>query len=296
MKHPFRVGERYRNRNGEYEVIRLEEPTMAIRYLDGQTLETTVELQARIWRNMGLEESIKARAPALTPRRPHQGRRQGLEFRGLQDHDFQRGVAGTSWRARQSLGGLLAQRMTDTTPHTFHSYAIYRRAEVHIAQPTRYHQATRWREAKFVFYLEPESAVYGFYVEKNNGPMDDTWNWRSLLGALEGTEELQKEVKAVMLGLGLHWEVHIPEEGGLIGETEATHAGMTWRRKDSRPENTSWPHFIKILRDIDNAKWCDLYLCTYLPKDRAIAAGVQLVDPVTEVYRALLPLYEASTR
>jgi hypothetical protein len=50
--HPFKVGKRYRNRNGEYQVISINDPNMVIRYLDGRTIESQIVLQARIWENI----------------------------------------------------------------------------------------------------------------------------------------------------------------------------------------------------------------------------------------------------
>lgn len=295
MKHPFEVGRRYRNRLGEYEVISLEEPKMVIRYSDGGVLETTVEIQARIWRNIQAEEGseIQTRAPDSRPRRRHQ---RGLGFQGLQEHDFQRGVAGTSWRARTGLGGLLAQRMSDTTQYYFQSYAIYRRAEVHIAQPTYYDTSTRWREAKFVFDLDTQRARYGFYVEKNDGPMDDTWDWLRFLTALESDMALQQEVATSMRQLKLHWEVHVWGEGGWIAQVKAAQEGLIWEwQNENKLEDISWPDFGNRLRAIDIVQWCSLRLCMCMDKARAIATGIHIVDSVTGVYRALLPLYRAST-
>jgi hypothetical protein len=50
--HPFTVGNEYRNRDGAYQVISINEPNMVIRYLDGRTLESPIALQARIWENI----------------------------------------------------------------------------------------------------------------------------------------------------------------------------------------------------------------------------------------------------
>lgn len=55
MEHPFEVGGKYRNHHGEYEVMNLEDSKMVIRYSNGNLLETTVELQARIWWNIQAE-------------------------------------------------------------------------------------------------------------------------------------------------------------------------------------------------------------------------------------------------
>jgi hypothetical protein len=56
MRHPFKVGEHYRNRDGSYEVVRIDEPNMLIRYADGRELETPIAVQNRIWENMQIEE------------------------------------------------------------------------------------------------------------------------------------------------------------------------------------------------------------------------------------------------
>jgi len=297
MKHPFQVGEKYRNREGEYEVIGLDGSKMVIRYSNGKVLETTVEMQTRIWENIQADASMSLPDQTFGPRpsRQRRGGQRGLAFQGLQDHDFKKGVAGTSWRARTSLGGLLAQRLSDTSPHFFQSYAIYRRAEVHIAQPMFYDTETKLRNAKFVFALNPECARYGFYIEKNDGPMDDTWHWPNFLIALEGDPKLQQEIESAMRQLGLCWEVYVWAEGGLLARMRASSTGLMLEQQDDEPEEASWSVFTKRLRNIDTEKWCDLHLCTFSVKDQVIAAGIQIVDTVTKAYQKLLPLYEAST-
>lgn len=50
--HPFQIGKRYQNRDGEYHVVSISEPNMVIRYLDGRTVESSITLQARIWENI----------------------------------------------------------------------------------------------------------------------------------------------------------------------------------------------------------------------------------------------------
>ena len=77
MEHPFEVGVKYRNRHGEYEVINLEGSKMVIRYSNGNLLETTVELQARIWWNIQAElkldgEQTGIRLPKMPTSRANQ--------------------------------------------------------------------------------------------------------------------------------------------------------------------------------------------------------------------------------
>jgi hypothetical protein len=298
-KHPFNVGGTYRNRRGEYEVISIDGPKMVILYSHGGMLETTVKLQARIWRNIQTEESEQP--PAQRPRsRRRRGRRateEELAFEALQDNDFQKGVAGTSWRARTGFGGALAQQMSDATGQVFQSYVSRGRAEVHIARPACYQSKTKRQHARFVFQLDAEGATYGFTIEKNDGPMDDTWHWPTFLAALSGQPRLRQGVESAMRELELHWEVYVGAGGDLTARVQPSPTGLTWEWEDTGvSEEILWPAFTQRLQDIDTKEWCDLYLWTSMAKSDAIAAGTGLVDTVTQVYRALLPLYEASTQ
>jgi hypothetical protein len=55
MDHPFKIGEEYRNRNGHYEVLAINDPKMRIRYEDSSEVVVTIAIQARIWESMQLE-------------------------------------------------------------------------------------------------------------------------------------------------------------------------------------------------------------------------------------------------
>jgi hypothetical protein len=298
MEHPFIVGGKYRNRIGEYEVIELQEPKMVIRYFDGRTLVTKVDVQARIWENIQAEGSTPPPAKTSPPPPPRpRSDRGGRDFHGLEAHDFQRGVTGTSWRARPKLGGQLARVMSDATRYSFESYAIYRRAELHIARPECYVEKIRRQEAKFAFDLDPERARFGFYVEKNNGPLDDTWDWTRFLDALENDAMFQQTIPTAMDRLELQWEVYVYGEDGWTVRVTLVEGGLQWALEDGeKTEDITWFGFIERLKGLEADKWCDLYLCAHMDKERAIAEGVSLANPVTEVYRALLPLYEVSTR
>ncbi len=67
MDHPFEVGGKYRNRRGPYKVVELDGPDMVIRYEDGPRQETTVKLQARIWKHIQAEERMASRSPQPPP-------------------------------------------------------------------------------------------------------------------------------------------------------------------------------------------------------------------------------------
>jgi len=294
---PFKIGEKYHNRDGEYEVISLDGPRMVIRYTDGRVVETTVAMQQRIRRNMQLDETAPrlAQASRRGPAKRRKSNRRGRKFEGLRSSDFQKGVAGTSWRSRGSLGGLLARKLSNATGQEFQSYSIYRRAEVHIVQPAHYHLSMRLREAKFVLKLDSELARYGFYIERSDEPMDDTWDWQRFLAALDGDKALQGSVSAAMTELDLHWDVYFEGETLLVAQVRAADDGLRWQPTDETDgEAMSWSDFAARLSDLRPGSWCDLYLGKYMDRDDAIAAGVGLADEVTRTFQALLPLYQAS--
>ena len=75
--HCFKVGRRYRNRKGEYEVIAIKPPRMVIRYSDGEVFEATLAIQERIWRNIQAElelgsEQTGIRLPKVRTSRANQ--------------------------------------------------------------------------------------------------------------------------------------------------------------------------------------------------------------------------------
>jgi len=58
MPSHFHVGQRYRNRDGEYEVISVEGAGMKVRYKDGHISDLDITSQARIWERMQEEDSF----------------------------------------------------------------------------------------------------------------------------------------------------------------------------------------------------------------------------------------------
>ena len=302
MDHPFEVGRTFRNRQGEYVVVSLQGPVMLIRYTDGTLLETRVEVQNRIWNNIQLDaaaERQQARLEAV--RRERQARKgrgtahRGRRAQGLVESDFKAGVAGTSWRARTHLGGLLAQELSLATPYEFQSYAIYRQAWVQIAELEHYDAEVKVRQAKFVFGLDAERATCGFYVERNDGPMDDTWHWPSMMRALKADEALHAELQTAMLEHNLQWRIHT-HAAEPVGVVDAIPGALRWKwpRVDS-PESLTWTGFVDRLGALDPETWWNLWLVTGLPKLDALAAGLDIARWAVAAYRALMRLYALST-
>ena len=293
MKNPFEVGETYRNNLGEYEVISIDEPNMTIELEDGRTIETTVKLQARIWKRIKWEKRHKKQIK----RAQRRGRRRKSKFKGLKDGDFQSGVKGTSWRARTGLGGLMADKLTEKTPYDFQSYAVYGRPENHIVLPDYYDKSDRWKSAKFVLDLNETRARYGFYIEKKADP-EKAWDWSRFIEALNTDEELQDDTEETMRQMNLHWELYSGEEGDqLVGKVSTNDdEGLAWEGADGETQTLTWDSFADLLQALDEDTWYHLYLCDVMEKDEAIEQARRIAELTTDIFRMLLPLYEASTQ
>jgi hypothetical protein len=296
MKHPFQVGETYENEKGEYEVESIEGSTMQIRWADGSTWEGSIALQARILERIQLErEARMIRRERAQRRAASRADSRGRSFAGLVDGDFQTGIVGTSWRRRESLGGLLASRLSKAASREFQSYTVYRQPVVHIASLKASDTETRRRLPKFFFRLDEARASYGFFIEKPDEPMDDSWHWPKFLVALEGGSELCQLVEAAMAEFSLDWRVWLQPEPGLIARVKLSENKLVWTPvPEGDVEEMTWQAFVGRLREIPEDQWCDLSLATSLAKGAALSAGVGVADRAVEVFGALFPLYEAS--
>ena len=300
MAHAFEVGKTYRNRYGRYQVLSIDDPKMRIRYEDGREIKVTIDIQARIWDTIQYE-ALQPKPAAAESKAGKKTRspsvRQGYDFAGLQDSDFKSNVTGTSWRRRESLGGRLAQQLSDTTPYLFQCHSVYRRPSVHITMPDHYDYHDGLPFAKNELRLFPEGARYGFYIERadQSPAMDSTWHWRPFLAALETDGYLQEQLLKAMQDHDLTWLLQL-EEGEdrnySIVDTIQVHVGspLLWKGTDAM----DWSEFVSRLRAIPSNQWLNVHLCGWTDKADAVAAGERFADGVSTVFRAILPLYLAS--
>lgn len=303
FRHPFEVGRQYRNEDGVYTVLRIQEPDMVIQYENGRTLTSAIALQARIWERICEEEAneqvTRSRsAPSSRPRGVRHNR-EGREFHGLQDSDFRHGVTGTSWRGRSELGGLLAARLAALSGQAFESHAVYRLPEVYVALPQFFTPGDSFKSAKFLFSLNESETHHGFYIEKSNEAMDASWDWLRFTAALAADKRLQAQTLVAMQACSLTWRI----DTSIPGNERSRDARFVAADKQSLRQQSeagdaplSWPEFIALLEGVPPDCWCDLYLATHIEKARAIELGVELAQEAAAVFYALLPLYMAAVR
>lgn len=308
MQIPFEIGGSYRNRDGLYEVVELSPPSMTIRYRDGRELKTLIADQVRIWENIQIEtddpdatdddvEDIPRRSRfGPTPRPIRKVSKPLFDFHGLVESEFKASPAGTHWRGRNNLGGLLASHLAARSGRKFESHAVSRRCEVQIYEPHRFNTQTPLREAKFLFALDENGAHHGFYIEKNNGPMDATWDWTRFVALSARDPSLYTRMAGVLAEQNLYWEIEVgtPGHGGWTAQVTATPDGQAqWTSGGDAPQIIPWAEFTVRLQTLPADQWCDLMVCQSLSRQQAIALRTGLADHVAKVWHTLLPLYLA---
>lgn len=311
MDHPFQVGQNYRNREGEYQVIQLDDESMTIRYSSGESLgkeiRSDIAMQQRIWENLEIEQEIEEsdsqRAKTAPTRKRKRSTRRKASFAGFTESDFG-SLGGSSWRGKQALGGLLADYLRDQTGIPFQSWGVRRRLEVHIARPDKYDFGSPLPCAKLFVYTH-EDLNFGYYIET---PEDDPMNgspekyehWNSFRDKLENRAAMQSVLLEPMLNHGLRMtdlynsDPDSSEFGGALQcEFQFREGSLQWHRNGTPNWESVEPQvmFDRISK-LPEERWVDLHIFKTIPQDEAIAQGSSIIQPILETLRSLVPLYQ----
>ena len=300
MDHPFEVGGLYENRDGVYEVVRIDDGrgAMVIRYVDtGEEVESTIRIQARIRQNMDWEKQEEKRQRAAEDARHQQG--YGRDFTGLYVSDFKTNTEGTTWRSRAGLAGQVSRLLSAGTPYTFVSWAIYGWPVAFLTHLEDYAIAAfelGVRKAKFTIEVDEANAYYGLYVERNAGPMDRTWDWPRLLLALRARRELQDAIEAAEVEHGVRFlgRASVGEERFHFGDGLTRGARSLWDKEN--PSALTVAERLRRLEEVPANEWVEIYLLGTTPKEEAVQAGVHIAHTMATAMRALLPLYTVAIR
>jgi hypothetical protein len=285
MKHPFKVGETYRNSNGTYMVLAIHPPKMQIRYSTGSETTVDIALQERIWERIQAEHTIAEQEQQKAIKR------HSITFQGLQESDFKENVAGTSWRSREGLGGLVTRQLSDLNGREFASVAIYRRPQFFVYYPRlpMFSQAEGVKLPKFVVELDSEFVFFGFYIEKSDRQMGSDWYWLRFL-VLLSDPIWQEQLKQAAKQHSLHWELRFEESKNSADQYAVTET----IRIPGFAEGTQFPTFstfLDYLHDLPSSKWCNLYLARNIEKSEAIAMKTSISQPISRALNALAPMY-----
>jgi hypothetical protein len=221
--------------------------------------------------------------------------RYGSEFDGLTADEFDTNVTGTTWRSRDNLGGYVAGQLSRDTPYRFRSGAVSRWPVVYISHRDDIridHLDDAVRIAKFFLEIDEGCLTYGYCIEKGDGDLDG-WDWSRLLAGLWTGGRLRKAIERIEDEHGARFlarksqgdPVHFADGPDGAAEPLWDEAHPSWIDVQERVERLSGvPH-----------DWCcEVYIVKQMSKQQAVDAGMAVADPITDLMKALMPLYTAS--
>lgn len=283
--HPFRAGERYENRRGLFEVVSINGDSLQIRWDTGEVVNTSVDLQAKILRNM--EKELTNAAAQKRKRTPKSF---GEFFRGLRREDFSDDVTGTHWRSREQLGGAVTRLLE--SKEIFNSWSIYGRPEVHWASVSRYGLNHPSLQAKFFARINQEQILFGLYIERSDKRTDYQDDWIKFLSWCESPENLHWLHAAMLNSKAV---LTNPYEGwpdlSFNGTMEATEQGFSWNQGGANT-NVARDALPEVLKSLPADSWLNIVLGCLLARGPAIAEGERIASTIAEWFNTLLPVYQ----
>jgi len=285
QSHPFRTGERYENRRGLFEVVSINGDSLQIRWDTGEVVNTSVDLQAKILRNM--EKELTDAAAQKRKRTPKSF---GEFFRGLRLEDFSDDVTGTHWRSREQLGGAVTRPLE--AKELFNSWSIYGRPEVHWASVSRYGLNHPSLQAKFFARINQEHILFGLYIERSDKRTDYQDDWIKFVSWCENPENL-RWLHATMLSNKA--VLTNPYEGwpdlSFNGTIEATDEGFSWKKAGQETTFTRGD-LPGVLQSFPADLWLNIVLARVLPRVPAIAEADRIASTIAQWFNTLLPIYQ----
>jgi len=309
MSHPFEVGKTYRNRNGQYAVQAIDGDRMTIRYEDGQTINTTVHIQARIWENIHFEKQMamaeERRRLAVEERKVARQRAARVKrerarptFAGFQGSDFEAKQRGISWSSRSELGRVLAYEFSQRVEGSFGHWIVPRCSKLHVARQDKYDTENRDTNAAFLVATDEEGLSYGFYVGKPAGRSKAAWPWRMLVDGLGKTASLGQALHDALEQNDLQIDVWaMGTSFGRVARITAEGEGYLWQHEDAEQEvsrQMNDQELAAYLQSVSPTKRCELHVHKQLAAQQATKAGPAVADDILAVFEALLPVYNAS--
>ncbi|MFC2046049.1 hypothetical protein ACFLTC_00820 [Chloroflexota bacterium] len=305
MSHPFQVGKTYRNRVGEYVVESLEGNDMAIRYVGGGPLETSVHLQTRIWENIQFEEQMAreeerrrlAHEERLEARRLAKIEKARPRFGGFQESDFEVRKRGIAWAKRKDLGRVLAYELNQQrTGAGFDNWVIPRQSGVTVARKEQFDKEHRGRNAAFFVAASEEGASYGLLVGRSAGDQEATWPWSVFVSRLADDNDDRRALRKTMRIQDLSLDVYAMQvRYGQVGRITVQPRGFLWQQETADQEVTQkmdWKKMEELLRTLAPGKRCELHLSKHLPMGPSLEAGAGIAQEVLTLIDELMPLYD----
>ena len=287
----FKVGSKYKNMKGTYEVISISGDVMVIRWENGQQMSTTIDLQRRIIDRIQREkdnEEAQKKQNSPKHRNVKGAKKRGADFKGFKASDFKNNVAGTNWRSRDCLGGAVTERLS-SDKFKFNSWAVYRIPAVHWADIKHRGRDNTWHQAKCFARLDETFLYYGFYIERPDDVTKENSDWNMFISWL------RHEKNEIWLGevAGKH-NLEIYDLGEECFEGVIRSYREEWKIKNNEIDNEGIPSFANFLDTLPAEYWLDLHIARKVNRDEAVDKAERIADDISGLFEILMPLYEAS--
>jgi hypothetical protein len=309
MSHPFEVGKIYRNRIDQYTVQEIEGDRMVIRYEDGQTLVTSVRIQARIWENIQFEHQmamaeerkrLAAEERKAARLRAARAKREKAKpkFAGFEESDFEPKKRGLAWSTRKQLGKVLAYELTESAEGKFGHWIVPRRSKLEVGRQGSFNTENREINASFLVAAEEEGLSFGLNVGKPGGRSKAAWPWRALIDKLTRTKTLSKTLHEALTEHNLQIDVWaMTKSYGQVARITAEGEGFLWQQEDAEQEVTrkmNGKELAEYLKSVTPTKRCELHVRKQFTVKTALKAGPRISVEILKVIEALMPVYDAS--
>jgi hypothetical protein len=305
MSHPFEVGKTYRNRAGEYVVLSIEGDAMKIRYAGGTTLETNVDIQARIWENIQFEKQmarteerrVQAREARLEARRRTQRAKARPKFEGFTPDDFEVKARGIAWSSRKELGRLVAYELNQRTRGDFGYWIIPREEGVHLGRKEQFERDDRDFIAVLFVRTDEQGVFCGLRVSRPTGKENAQSHWASFLSVLAQDVDVRSKLRSAMEALSLSLDVYAMQTSyGQVGQIVVAEEGFLWQHETadqamSRPMD--WGGIVEYLKSVAPGKRCDVFLRRRFGKSEVLQTGAGIAKDIIDVVESVVPLYDA---
>ena len=291
----FKVGHKYENMKGIYEVISISGDSMLIRWENGDQISTPMDLQRRIVERIQREKPERDKKKIQDePKKPkHKNKKFTSKyeagFKGFEESDFKKNVAETNWRSRSSLGGAVTERLY-SDKFNFNSWAVYRMPAIHWADVKHRGRDDISLQAKFFAQVDENYLYYGFYIERPDNPTDAKNDWNTFISWLRYAKNeysLNEIVSQHNLGI---YDLEEKSFSGIIKPFNGK-----WKIHNNKihgEEMLSLSNFLDIL---PRKCWLDLHIARRVNKDEVLIKGEKIADDISTLFEILMPLYEVST-
>ena len=282
----FKVDEQYENEKGLFTVLSIKGGQMKIQWEDGETISTDIDLQRSIQMRRQMEVRY-AEAEAAEKKRKSARAAGSRRFDGFLPTDFKDSAARTRWRGRDQIGGAVSRKLSRDV-HTFLSWAVAQRPEVHWQDTAHRKRLGTGEGAVFFVALDVQTLSYGFKVSRPVADTDTAMDWHRFR-AWWGDPDHAKQVHAVATENDMSVVLH----GHSVTHTLKA-VDDAWQRADASQIPLQQPAALMDTPSQQDDALTAVVIQLSMAKDAALDRGADIAADIATLLNRLGSLYRAA--